>query len=99
MLKITIKVKNKNQRGGGILLDQVRDYIYSNFGETLENRILDNYMLADGTYIIVKPDGNGQLKEFYRAILFLIKSLKKLIPPQKISNCYVKWITIVSLQT
>ncbi|WP_415297285.1 type I-B CRISPR-associated protein Cas8b/Csh1 [Clostridium perfringens] len=59
------------------MLDQVRDYIYSNFGETLENRILDNYMLADGTYIIVKPDGNGQLKEFYRADIIFDKKLKK----------------------
>jgi len=59
------------------LLDQVRNYIYSNFGETLENRILDNYMLADGTYIIVKPDENGQLKEAYRADIIFDKKLKK----------------------
>ncbi len=83
MLKITIKVKKKELEleGGGILLDQVRDYVYSAFGDTLENRILDNYIPADGTYIIVKPDENGQLKEAYRADIIFDKKLKKLIPP------------------
>ena len=59
------------------MLDQVREYIYSNFGETLEERILDNYIPIDGTYIIVKPDENGQLKEAYRADIIFDKKLKK----------------------
>ncbi|ELC8442568.1 type I-B CRISPR-associated protein Cas8b/Csh1 [Clostridium perfringens] len=60
------------------MLKQTIDYIYSNYGDTLEDRILDNYVLADGTYIIVKPDGNGQLKESYRVDIIFDKKLKEI---------------------
>lgn len=34
--------------------------------KNLDNRIMDTYIPADGTYIIVKPNSNGNLEEFFK---------------------------------
>lgn len=58
------------------MLNQIIDSIYNNYGDTLEDVILDNYVPADGTYIIVKPDENNDLKEFYRTDILFDKKAK-----------------------
>lgn len=60
------------------MLDQVKNYIYSNFADNLESKILDNYIPSDGTYLIVKPDENGNLKEFFRTNIIFDKKNKKI---------------------
>ncbi|WP_238480466.1 type I-B CRISPR-associated protein Cas8b/Csh1 [Clostridium chrysemydis] len=58
------------------MLNQIIDSIYKNYGNTLEDVILDNYVPTDGTYIIVKPDKNNDLKEFYRTDILFDKNKK-----------------------
>lgn len=52
------------------MLDQLIEYVYENFKDTLEDEILDKYIPADGTYIIVK-EVEGRLKEVYRTDIIL----------------------------
>ena len=53
------------------MIDQIIEYVNSVEGENLERKILDKYIPADGTYIIVEPDKDGNLKETYRTDILM----------------------------
>lgn len=60
------------------MLKQIIDIIKENHIDTFEQAILDQYVLKDGTYIIVEEDKNGNLHETYREDIIMDTKLKTL---------------------
>lgn len=58
------------------MIGQLVEYIKSVEKENLEKKILDKYIPADGTYIIVEPGNDSNLYETYRTDILIDKKSK-----------------------
>ncbi len=58
------------------MIDQLAEKINKIYSDNFEKVIIDGYIPADGTYIIVEADSQGNLKETYRTDILIDKKSK-----------------------